>query len=117
MALDELLAARSKLRQPTKEERAQWAAAERQRQARKEQAEIELLAAVEARRRVLAELDAEVARALLAAHELGVEASAIQTALGVSRPTYFRRIAAAQDKAAPGTGSRPPRALDPRRYP
>lgn len=65
-------------------------------EAMREQAQRDLVAAIEERARA----DAEIDRALLAAHELGIKADVLVATLGVSHATYFRRVKAAQEKAS-----------------
>ena len=90
---------RPKLRKPTDEERAEWRAAHREHEARQRQARIDLLAAVEERDRLLAELEAEIDRVLIAALELGLKSPDLRAILGVSHATFWRRAGAAGWKA------------------
>ena len=72
--------------------------------ARQEQARRDLFAAVEERDRFIAQLEADIDRALLAALELGLGAPDLQVILGVSHATFWRRATAAgwkQDQPRP----------------
>ena len=69
------------------------------RQAEREQARNDLLAAVKQRDRLLAELDAEIDRALVAALTAGTKSPELRELLGVSPATFWRRARAAGWKA------------------